>query len=182
MSVTTQCACRSLFSPLGSSLTTSRPFRHTTFPVAASTNTSEGMLVTLYLFHSFICRERWGGGREIRRELKVSGRKTPPGSRLGFILVVDGKQFTRAKITPPGSVGVHQKYQSVNKCHQSMTSILENNHALCCLKEEDGAEGEEKQPRGRANNRGWERKDRSVRRGSRRPCHNAKTARRTNVA
>lgn len=53
-------------SPLGSSLTTSRPFRHTTFPVAASTNTKEGMLVTLYLFHSFI----WKINRQIYLRLE----------------------------------------------------------------------------------------------------------------
>lgn len=51
-------------SPLGSSLTTSRPFRHTTFPVAASTNTSDGMLVTLYLFHSFIYKHTRGEGKK----------------------------------------------------------------------------------------------------------------------
>lgn len=50
--------CLPVISPLGSSLTTSRPFRHTTFPVAASTNTRDGILVTLYLFHSFICTEK----------------------------------------------------------------------------------------------------------------------------
>lgn len=53
-----------LILPLGSSLTTSRPFRHTTFPVAASTNTRDGMLVTLYLFHSFICTEKNTGWEE----------------------------------------------------------------------------------------------------------------------
>lgn len=52
------CVRRCPSSPLGSSLTTSRPFRHTIFPVAASTNTREGILVTLYLFHSFIWRQK----------------------------------------------------------------------------------------------------------------------------
>ncbi len=46
------------YSPFGSSLTTSKPFRHTTFPVAASTNTREGTLVTLYLFQSFIYKKK----------------------------------------------------------------------------------------------------------------------------
>lgn len=47
--------------PSGSSRITKRPFLHTTFPVAASINISEGMLETLYLFHSFSCkRDRRG--------------------------------------------------------------------------------------------------------------------------
>lgn len=71
------CACRYLISPLGSSLTTSRPFRHTTFPVAASTNTRDGILVTLYLFHSFICR----GKKE--REDRLD-KKKPNGLQITY--------------------------------------------------------------------------------------------------
>ncbi len=62
------------YSPFGSSLTTSKPFRHTTFPVAASTNTREGTLVTLYLFQSFIYKRKdidWdetGNQKDIQKE------------------------------------------------------------------------------------------------------------------
>lgn len=47
--------------PSGSSRMTRRPFLQTTFPVEASINIREGMLETLYLFHSFSCKKDWEG-------------------------------------------------------------------------------------------------------------------------
>ena len=50
--------------PSGSSRITKRPFLQTTFPVEASINIREGMLETLYLFHSFSCKRDWEGREE----------------------------------------------------------------------------------------------------------------------
>lgn len=109
-------------SPLGSSLTTSRPFRHTTFPVAASTNTRDGMLVTLYLFHSFICKNKKKKEKNMRGDV---GKRN-----------VDGKSEDKNNVFSAATARFPETRQREgNKRRLKLIYILQDKQPLCCLKD-----------------------------------------------